>query len=275
MAEAQTISVSGITATEDYILVNGTFRDEFDVADYYVITPKAGYQGRLAITLRNIHSYNDYDIQLLSSTGTILENPDDYYRPQNPQKVSNCNEMVKSNETNGTTKIYIKVIPIMVYTDYSATSYQLQIERLITTATNTVPLTPSTLYSTSNTWSANAYFNHSTLPDDAFFISGTVEAKKHATVHNTSNIKLRVKFGDNTEYSDDITWASGALTIPPNNIVGKKIKGPWCAAFKATELPVMVAGRSSYLGIMSMNTFKITATYGYDRFRRFPYNMYF
>jgi hypothetical protein len=280
MSWAQTISVSNITALEDYILVNGTFHDEEDDADYYAITPKAGYQGRLAVTLRNIPSLNDYDIQLLSSTGAILTNPDDNGRLQYPQKLSNTTEMVKSNETNGSAKIYIKVIPKSVYSSYSEATYQLKIERLITTTTLTTPLTPSTLNSTSNAWSADAYVNYTTLPDDAFFISGTVEAKKHETVLNTSNNKLRVRFDNpsftgynNTGYSQEITWASGPLTI--SGIGQPKIKGPWCAGFKATELPVMILNKPSYVGVVSMNSFKMSVTYGYDRFRGQPYSQYF
>jgi hypothetical protein len=263
---AKIVSVSVITGDSDYVMINGGFFDASDTADFYKITPKANYQGQLAIRLSFVpsNSYNNYNIELLDENGdrAMYGGTGQY-----PNKGSNSKEMVKTSETNGLQPFYIKVTPVSIYQqDYSSANYKLEISRFRKANTITQTLSPTTLNSTSNVWSPDATYNGSVIPaadsEDSKIISATVEALKHATVLNTSNNTLRAKIG-NSAYQE-VTWASGPRQL--TDFAGMSVKATWAAGFWATELPVLVNNKSTYLGIVSMNTFKMSVTYQYDKY---------
>ena len=66
------------------------------------------------------------------------------------------------------------------------------------------------------------------------------------------------------------------FVIKKVSLVGKSASGNWYAGFKATELPVLVLNKPTYLNTVSMNSFMMSVTYRYDRFpkSKFPYDMY-
>ena len=166
----------------------------------------------------------------------------------------NSNEVVKTPEITGSGTYYIKVEAVTV-PDPSASSYRIKVNEYITTKTVTASLTPRTLITTKDTWSADASIDESKLPADAKIVSAKVSATKPSQTA-AYNDMLRVKIGKNGSYVT-VTWKSGEIDVP--ELVGQNCCGIWYAGFKAS----MLSGVSA-LDSISMSSFKLIIEYEYD-----------
>ena len=99
-----------------------------------------------------------------------------------------------------------------------------------------------------------------TIPGNAEIISLSVAAQE-GSVKNGTNRQIRVKI-DNGQYYTG-SWYNGNAEIP--GIVGQKASGKYYVSFTATELPVLVSNKLTYIGIINMKSFKVTVNYEYDK----------
>ena len=112
----------------------------------------------------------------------------------------------------------------------------------------------------SNQWSSDAYGKTTlSVPADAVIVTAKISAAR-GSANNSANNVLRVKNGKNGQYIS-VTWKTGDIEV--TELAGQKCNNEWYAGFKAAELPVLSVGPDSYLGFVSMNTFKVTITYEY------------
>lgn len=250
--DAQVIS-SGPLLDKTYSYVQGGFYGASDLADCYLfgLGSTSGSKGRVAIKLEGIPFGHDYNLELLDQNGNIIA----YSR-----RAGNTNEIIRTPVVTAYTNYYVRVIPVNV-PNYENSTYRIIFDTNIVTETKTSSLTPTTLNSTSDTWSTDAYVNNSTLPADAKIVSAKVQAQR-STVNNATLNQLRVKVGSGAYQT--VTWKSGDVDVP--DLVGQNASGYWYAGFEAKELAVIIGGQVVYLGIVSMNNFKLTVQYEYDRY---------
>lgn len=246
---AEYISISSLlNKTYPYLLGDFKGNENFtDTVDYYTfsITKNTGSKGRVAISLENIPSGHNYNLYLYNSSHTLIASS---------TKSGNSNEVIKTPEITGSTTYYVKVEAVTV-PDPAASSYRIKVNEYMTTKTVTASLTPRTLVTTKDTWSADASIDESKLPADATIVSAKVSATKPSTTA-AYNHMLRVKIGKNGTYVP-VTWKSGDIAVP--ELVGQNCCGTWYAGFKAS----MLSGVSA-LDSISMSSFKLIIEYEYD-----------
>lgn len=232
-----------------YIYGNFNSNDEYiDTEDYYRIgTGKAdGDNGSVAIKLENIPKGHNYDLFLLDQNQNVVASS---------ERLGNSNEIIRTPNITSYTTYYLLVKAVTV-PDYSESYYHLKMEDYIVTETKSVSLQPTTLNTSPNEWSTNAYRDMRSLPDDAVVVSAKVSAKKSSSSQGYNNI-IRVKLG-NGDY-ETVSWKSGDLEVP--GLIGQNCSAYWYAGFKASVL--------TSTSIVSMNTFKMTITYKYDKFKNY------
>jgi len=236
-----------------YSYVQGSFYGEDDLSDCYSfgLGKSDGSNGRIAIKLEGIPFSDNYDLQLLNQNGDVITSSN---------RAGNSNEIVRTPAINAYTNYFIRIVPTGVQ-NYASSLYRIVFDTNIVAVTKTSSLTPSTLNSTNNTWSPNAYVNNSSLPVDSIITSAVVQASK-STTNNTYNNQLRVQIGSGN--SEIVTWKSGEIPLP--GLINQNASGYWYTGFRASELAILIGGKLTYLGIVSMNTFKLTIKYEYDRF---------
>jgi hypothetical protein len=72
---------------------------------------------------------------------------------------------------------------------------------------------------------------------------------------------LRVKIGSHPY--QEVSWAAGEREV--TGLAGlTSLNGVWSAGFRATEIQVLVGGRLQFLGVMSMQAFKVKVEYVED-----------
>ena len=242
-----------------YSYLQGNFRSDLskgyiDEADYYRFTTgqTEGNSGRFAIKLEGIPAGHDYDLFLFDSNKNLIDES---------TRSGNKNEIVRTPAIkNNGTSYYLLVKPVNV-PDSDVSNYRIVVDEYIATVTQTVSLSPTSLSAKPDVWSADAYKDMRNLPEDAVIVDAKVSAKKNTSVENAYNNMLRVKIG-NGEYIP-VTWASGDINVP--QLVGTKCSAYWYVGFKASELPIFVGGKLTTIGSVSMNTFKLTIKYEYDK----------
>lgn len=242
--------------SNSYPFLRGNFESDehhTDEHDYYKfsIGGSTGNKGRVAIILSGMATGNNFDLYLYDSNQNLINSS---------KNLGNTKEILTTPIVTSYTDYYLEVRNESA-TNNDNSTYNITVEENIVTVTTTVSLSPTTLNASPNEWSTDAYRNMSSIPSDAVVISAKISAKK-STTNNAYNNVLRVKLGNN-EYVQ-VAWASGDIEIP--QLIGENCSGYWYAGFKASELSVIVAGKPTYLGIVSMNTFKLTVTYEYDKY---------
>lgn len=229
-----------------YVYGNFASNDEYtDTEDYYRIgTGKTdGDNGSVAIKLENIPKGHNYDLYLIDQNQNVVASS---------KRLGNSNEIIRTPYVSSYTTYYL-LVKAETVPDHSESYYRLKMEDYIVTETKSVGLQPTTLNTSPNEWSTNAYRDMRNLPDDAVVVSAKVSAKKSSSSKGYNNI-IRVKLG-NGEY-ETVTWKSGDIEVP--GLIGQNCSAYWYAGFKASVL--------TSTSIVSMNTFKITITYKYDKF---------
>lgn len=232
-----------------YVYGNFYSNDEYtDTEDYYRIgTGKTdGDNGSVAIKLENIPIGHNYDLFLIDQNQNVVASS---------ERLGNSNEIIRTPCVSSYTTYYLLVKAVTV-PNHNESYYRLSMLDYIVTNTVSVNLQPSTLNTSPNEWSTNAYRDMRNLPDDAVVVSAKVSAKKSSSSKGYNNI-IRVKLG-NGEY-ETVTWKSGDLEVP--GLIGQNCSAYWYAGFKASVL--------TSTSIVSMNTFKMTITYKYDKLKNY------
>lgn len=239
-----------------YYLHRGDFTSndlKTDERDYYKfsIDPNTGKNGQVAIRLDNFASANNFDLYLYDANYNCIDSS---------ERLRNIKDIVTTPAITKTTDYYLEV---RVKTKSSTTDsiYNIYVEDCFKSTTVTAKLSPITINATPDEWSPNASRKMTGIPSDATVTKATVSAKKSSSSGGYNHV-IRVKLTDNGDY-ETVSWTSGEVTIP--DLVGKNCSGTsWYAGFKASELPQMIAGKPTYLGVVSLNTFVLTVTYEYE-----------
>lgn len=248
---AKLISTTGLLKkTSSYVL--GSFYGEDDIADWYKfsINKTDGSGGRFAIKMSNIPTGHNYDLYLYNQD---MEEIDHSIR------ASNNNEIVRTDRVDSHQTYYLCVVPKNV-PDYAASSYRLIFDEYIATGSKTIGCSPTQLTCSDSTWSSDASGTGTTIPSNAEITSLSVAAEE-GSVKNGTNRQIRVKI-DNGQYYTG-SWYDGTAEIP--GIVGQKASGKYYVSFTATELPVLVNNKLTYIGVINMKSFKVTVNYEYDK----------
>ncbi|MCI9079788.1 MAG: hypothetical protein HFH68_12860 [Lachnospiraceae bacterium] len=249
--DAKLVSTTGLLKkTSSYVL--GSFYGEDDIADWYKfsINKTDGSNGRFAIKMSNIPVGHNYDLYLYNQD---MEEIDRSIR------ASNTNEIVRTDGVDSHQTYYLRVEPQKV-PDYDASSYRLVFDEYIATGTKTIGCSPIQLTCSNNTWSSDASGTGTTIPSNAKITSLSVAAQE-GTVKNGTNRQIRVKIGNGQYYTG--SWYNGTAEIP--GIAGQNASGKYYVGFTATELPVLVSNKLTYIGIINMKSFKVTVNYEYDK----------
>lgn len=249
--DAKLISTTGLLKkTSSYVL--GNFYGEDDTADWYKfsINKTDGSGGRFAITMSNIPTGHNYDLYLYNQD---MEEIDHSIR------ASNTNEIVRTDRVDSHQTYYLCVDPKKV-PDYDASSYRLSFEDNIVAGSKTIGCSPTQLTCSNNTWSSDASGTGTTIPSNAEITSLSVAAQE-GSVKNGTNRQIRVKIGNGQYYTG--SWYNGTAEIP--GIVGEKASGKYYVSFTATEIPVLVSNKLTYIGVINMKSFKVTVNYEYDK----------
>lgn len=229
-----------------YTSLHGNFNSNdtyTDVSDFYgfSVGRTTGSSGRVAIKLEGVPSGHNYDLYLYDANGMLVSSSN---------RILNRNEIIKTPVVSEPTSYYLEVRAETV-PDYSVSSYSIIVDEYIETVTKTVSLSPTTLNASPDTWSTDAYRDMRSIPSDAIVLSATVSAKKGSSSTGYNNV-IRVKLGNNNY--ETVNWKSGEIEVP--GLIGQNCSGYWYAGFKASVL----SG-----SIVSMNTFKLTIKYEYDK----------
>ena len=249
--DAKLISTTGLLKkTSSYVL--GSFYGEDDIADWYKfsVSKTVGSEGRFAIKMSNIPVGDNYDLYLFNQ---------DMERIDRSIRVSNNNEIVRTGKVDSYQTYYLCVIPTNV-NDYDVSSYRLIFDEYIAAGTKTIGCSPIQLTCSNNTWSSDASGTGITIPSNAEITSLSVAAQE-GSVKNGTNRQIRLKI-DNGQYYTG-SWYNGIAEIP--GIIGQKASGKYYVSFTATELPVLVSNKLTYIGIINMKSFKVTVNYEYDK----------
>lgn len=245
---AEYISASSLlNKTYPYLKGNFHTNDKYtDRVDFYSfsVTQLTGSKGRIAITLYNIPSGNDYDLYLYDSTGKCIASS---------TKSGTNSEIVKTPAITSSTKYYVMVEGKKV-SDYSASDYRLKVDEYIATKSVTASFEPRTLVTESGVWSPDGVADKTSLPSDATIVSASISATKPSSSTAYGHM-LRVRIGDGNYTSVD--WKSGNIDVP--QLVGQRCSCEWYVGFKATLMPGSSAFNSN-----SMNGFKLNVEYEYD-----------
>lgn len=242
---------------KSYSLHRGNFvSNEFktDTVDYYKfsLSKGDGNKGRIAITLDGMATGNDFDLYLYDANYNCIASS---------TRTGKQKEIVKTPEITSTTDYYLKVEAVTVSGTNS--TYNITVGDSIGSATVTAKLSPTTINSKPDEWSPNASKDMTrTVPQNAVVTKATVSAKK-STSSGGYNHVIRVRLNNNDNY-ETVAWKSGSATIP--ELVGKNCYGTWYAGFKASELPQMIGGKPTYLGIVALSNFELTVSYEYDMY---------
>lgn len=238
-----------------YYLLRGDFSsnaDKTDTHDFYKfsIDGNIGNKGRVAIRLANFASSNNFDLYLYDANRNLIDSS---------EQLRNTKDIVTTPIVTKNTDYYLEV-RVKTRSTTSDTIYNIYVEDSIKTVTETAKLSPITINATPDKWSPNASKDMSKVPSDAIVTKATVSAKKSASSGGYNHV-IRVRLNNNDDY-ETVAWKSGEATIP--ELVGKKCSGTWYAGFKASELPQMIAGKPTYLGIVALSNFELTVTYEYE-----------
>ncbi len=250
--DAKLISTTGLLKkTSSYVL--GNFYGEDDIEDWYMfsVNKTDGSGGRFAIKMSNIPAKHNYDLYLYNQD---MDEVDRSVRASNTNEIVRIKEKVDSHQT-----YYLRVVPKNV-PDYEASSYRLIFDEYIAAGSKTIGCSPIQLTCSNNTWSSDASGTGTTIPGNAEITSLSVAAQE-GSVKNGTNRQIRVKI-DNGQYYTG-SWYNGTAEIP--GIVGQKASGKYYVSFTATELPVLVSNKLTYIGIINMKSFKVTVNYEYDK----------
>lgn len=250
--DAKLISTTGLLKkTSSYVL--GGFYGEEDIADWYKfsVSKTVGSEGRFAIKMSNIPAGHNYDIYLYNQDMDEIDRS---------VRASNTNEIVRIEEKVDSYQTYYLCVKPKNVPDYDASSYRLIFDEYIATGTKTVGCSPIQLTCTNNTWSSDASGNGTTIPSNAKITSLSVAAQE-GSVKNGTNRQIRVKIGNGQYYTG--SWYNGTAEIP--GIVGQNASGKYYVSFTATEIPVLVSNKLTYIGIINMKSFKVTVNYEYDK----------
>lgn len=222
-----------------------------DVRDFYKfsVSKGEGNKGRMAIRLDGMATGNNFDLYLYDANRNCIASSN---------RTGKQMDIVKTPEITSTTDYYLEVRAVTVSGTNSI--YNLFVEDSIKTATATAKLSPTTINATPDQWSPNAYKDMSKVPSTAVVTKATVSAKKSSSSGGYNHV-IRVKLNNADDY-ETVAWKSGSATIP--ELVGKKCSGTWYAGFKASELPQIIAGKPTYLGIVALSNFELTVTYEYE-----------
>lgn len=226
--------------------------NHIDKYDFYKFSTKktTGNSGRVAITLDGIPVGHDYDLYLYDANKKLIASS---------TNEGNKKEIVKTPAILTTTSYYLEVRAETIPDD-SQSNYYITVGDYIKTKTTTVSLSPRELTAKSNQWSSDAYGKTTlSVPADAVIVTAKISATR-GSANNSANNVLRVKNGKNGQYIS-VTWTTGDIEV--TELAGQKCNNDWYAGFKATELPLLSVGPNSYLGFVSMYTFKVTITYEY------------
>lgn len=154
---------------------------------------------------------------------------------------------------------YLRVVPRNV-PDYDASSYRIIFDEYIATGSKTIGCSPTQLTCSNNTWYSDASGNGTTIPSNAEITSLSVAAQE-GSVKNGTNRQIRVKIGNGQYYTG--SRYDGTAKIP--GIVGQNASGKYYVSFTATEIPVLVSNKLTYIGVINMKSFKVTVNYEYDK----------
>lgn len=251
---AETIPVS-LLYDETYYMLRGNFTtDTFhtDRRDFYKfhIGKTTGHNGRVAIRLDSIASGNNFDLYLYDANQNLIASS---------KRTGNQKDIVKTPEITSYTDYFLEVRAETITN--ASTLYNIFVEDYYFTTTKTVKLSPSTLNATPDKWSADAYRDMTSYVNPTAVVT---KAKISATKSKSSggyNHVIRVKLNKNDDYVT-VSWNSGAVEIP--GLVGKNAYGTWYAGFKASELPQMIGGKPTYLGIVALSDLTLEVTYDYQ-----------
>ncbi len=242
---------------KSYYLHRGDFvSNEFktDTVDYYKfsVTKGEGNKGRMAIILDGMATGNNFDLYLYDANYNCIASS---------TRTGKQKEIVKTPEITSTTDYYLKVEATTVSGTNS--TYNITVGDSIGAATVTAKLSPTTINAKPDEWSPNASKDMTrSVPKNAVVTKATVSAKK-STSSGGYNHVIRVRL-NNTDNYETVAWKSGSATIP--ELVGKNCYGTWYAGFTASELPQMIAGKPTYLGIVALSNFELTVSYEYDMY---------
>ena len=251
--KAETLSTYSLYKGTYYCL-RGNFEsneERTDERDFYKfsVTKSEGNKGRFAIVLDGMATGNNFDLFLYDANQNLIASS---------ELTGKEKEVVKTPEITSTTNYYLEVRALNVSGTNS--TYNIFVKDSIGTGTVTANLSPSTLNATPDQWSPNAISDQTKLPSDATVTKATVSAKKSSSSGGYNHV-IRVKLNNSDDY-ETVAWTSGDATI--SALEGKKCCGIWSVGFKASELPQLIAGKPTYLGIVALNTLKLTVSYEYD-----------
>ena len=238
-----------------YYLHRGDFvSNEFktDTSDFYKfsVSKGEGNKGRMAIRLDGMATGSNFDLYLYDANHNCIAES---------TRTGKQEGIVKTPEITNTTDYFLEVRVV----DVSATNsiYNIYVEDSIKSATKTAKLSPITINSKPDQWSPNASKDMtSSVPQNAIVTKATVSAKKSSSSGGYNHV-IRVRLNNRDDY-ETVEWKSGSATIP--ELVGKNCYGTWYAGFTASELPQLIAGKPTYLGIVALSNFELTVTYEYD-----------
>lgn len=240
-----------------YYLHRGDFvSNEFktDTVDYYKFSVSKGEanKGRMAIILDGMATGNNFDLYLYDANYRLIASS---------TLTGKQKEIVKTPEITSTTDYYLKVEAVTVSGTNS--TYNITVEDSIGSGTVTAKLSPITINSKPDQWSPNASKDMTKLvPTNAIVTKATVSAKKSSSSRGYNHV-IRVRLNNKDDY-ETVAWTSGSVTIP--ELVGKNCNGIWYAGFTASELPQLVGGQLTYLGIVTLSNFELTVSYEYDKY---------
>lgn len=241
---------------QSYYLHRGDFvSNEFktDTVDYYKfsVTKGEGNKGRMAIILDGMATGNNFDLYLYDANYRLIASS---------IRTGNQKDIVKTPEITSTTDYYLEVRAKTVSSTQNST-YNIFVKDSIGSATKTAKLSPTTINSKPDQWSPNASKDMTgSVPKNAIVTKATVSAKKSSSSGGYNHV-IRVRLNNKDDY-ETVAWTSGSATIP--ELVGKNCYGTWYAGFTASELPQLIAGKPTYLGIVALSNFELTVSYEYD-----------
>ena len=241
---------------QSYYCHRGNFESNdlhIDRSDFYKfsVTKGEGNKGRFAIRLDNMASGNNFDLYLYDANLNCIASS---------TRTGNQKDIVKTPEITSTTDYYLEVRAKTVSSTQNSI-YNIFVEDSIKTETKTAKLSPTTINSKPDQWSPNASKDMTSyVPKNAIVTKATVSAKKSSSSGGYNHV-IRVRLNNKDDY-ETVAWTSGSATIP--ELVGKNCYGTWYAGFTASELPQLIAGKPTYLGIVALSNFELTVTYEYD-----------
>ncbi len=244
-----------------YYCLRGNFESNdlhIDRSDFYKfsVTKSEGNKGRIAIRLDNMATGNNFDLYLYDANYNCISSS---------KQLGNKKEVVKTPEITTTTDYFLEVRAVTVSSTQNSI-YNLFVEDYIITETKTAKLSPITINAKPDQWSPNASKDMTRyVPTNAIVTKATVSAKKSSSSGGYNHV-IRVRLNNTDDY-EAVAWKSGEATIP--ELVGKNCYGTWYAGFTASELPQIIAGKPTYLGIVALSNFELTVTYEYDKYPEF------